>query len=127
MIAKMPGQMAPNERWIKGWEIGLDPSRELEVSQELINFFVRFWKISRLDDKSKTTRGRYSAALQSLGGYLVEHAISEDGVNSSADELIKECVDLGEGPLIYPDNEVWQSEIDTVSRKLLKYIRKEIT
>ena len=72
--------MKPNEKWIDDWQIGLNSDRERNVSCTLVNLFADFWKTQGLDEKSKTTRNRYSGGLHSLDGYLVELAILDDGL-----------------------------------------------
>lgn len=116
--------MIPNSKWTKDWQIGEDPSREKKVSDDLIRLFIDFWKCQGLDKKSKTTKNRYSGSLHSIGGYLVEQAISDDGVDKTTQELLSEHIGPFEGPLICHDNETWQNEIDMVSRKLHKYLKK---
>jgi len=115
--------MIPNRTWIKDWKIGENPSREKEVSNDLLTIFINFWKSQRIDEKAKTTKNRYSGALHSIGGYLVEQAVSEDDANMTSYELLSEHIGPYDGPLICHDNETWQKEIDMVSRKLHKYLK----
>jgi hypothetical protein len=114
--------MKPKNTWIDDWRYGVNPSLEKQTSEELIKLFLDFWLWANLDAKSKSTMQRYSAALHSLGGYLVEEA----GNGRRGDEEIRsflEChIDSGDGPLIHHDNENWQDELDTVCRKLYKYL-----
>ena len=116
-------EMRPNENWIDKWQIGLKPHREKCISAELVRVFIDFWNAQTLDDKSKTTRNRYSGALQALGGYLVEQSISNDGSDKTADDLFFQHVGPTDGPLIYHDNESWQGDIDMVCRKFYKYMK----
>ena len=113
--------MRPDPTWISDWRIGLAPSRETEVSRELVRVFAAFWDGEGLSEKAKTTRSRYSGALHALGGYLVEQAVSEEGRGKTADELLDELAGPDEGPLIHHDNETWQRDVDTVCRKLHRY------
>ena len=115
--------MNPNRKWIKDWQTGENTSREKKVAEDLFRIFIDFWEYQQLDQKSKTTKNRYSGALHSLGGYLVEQAILDDGVDKTTQELLSEHLDPYEGPLICHDNETWQNEIDKVSRKLHKYLK----
>lgn len=116
--------MKPTSEWIEDWQIGENPSREREVSDHLLRLFTDFWSFRRLNEKSKTTRNRYSGCLQALGGYLVEQAVfDDDGTEMTTDELLSEHVGPHEGPLIYLDNETWQNEIDMVCRSLYKYMK----
>ncbi len=117
--------MKPDHGWIEDWRVGVNPNREREVSDGFISIFADFWKTQSMDDKAKTTRNRYAAALHSIGGYLVEQAISAEGKNKTYYELVSECIGPDDGPLIHFDNETWQNEIDTVSRKLYKYMRNK--
>ena len=116
--------MKPNEEWIEDWRIGVDPAREREVATELVSLFAEFWNVQTLDDKSKTTRYRYSGGLHALGGYLVEQAISDDGLGMTADQLVSEHVGDDGGPLIAHDDEAWQDEIDMVCRKLCRHMTR---
>ena len=115
--------MKPERKWIDDWLIGLAPARERKVSNGFISLFADFWKKQALDGKAKTTRNRYSAALHAIGGYLVEQAISEDGKNKTCYELVAEHIGPYDGPFIHHDNELWQDEVDMVSRKLYKYMK----
>lgn len=115
--------MVPNNKWIEDWQMGVNPSREKQISLELFGVLTDFWKAQGLDEKAKTTKNRYSGALHSIGGYLVEQAISDDGTGKSAQELLSEHIGPYDGPLICHDNETWQNEIDMVSRKLHKYLK----
>lgn len=116
--------MKPNRQWIEDWEIGENTSREVRISEELLQVFSNFWEAQKLDQKSKTTRNRYSAALHSLGGYLTEKAVYEKGnLDKSSADLLAEYVGPQEGPLICVDHESWQNEIDIVCRKLCKYLK----
>ena len=81
-------QMKPNSKWIEEWQIGEKPSIEKEIAKDLLHIFVDFWDKQNLDKKSKTTRNRYSSSLHALGGYLVEHAISEDDTDKSAHDRV---------------------------------------
>jgi len=90
----------------------------------LLDCFIHFWIMEKLDKKSKTTRNRYSNSLHALGGYLVERAISTEDSDKTANELLYEYISPDDGPLIYHDNEDWQDELDMVCRKIYKHIKK---
>ena len=114
--------MKPEQGWIEDWLLGENPAREDAIAHELLVLFVKFWEGEELDGKAKKTRRRYSSALHSLGGYLVETAVLDDGdMKKSTDELLDEYVTPYEGPLICMDNEAWQNEIDMACRKLHKF------
>ena len=115
--------MIPNGKWTKDWQIRENTSREKKIADDLIKVFIDFWKHQGIDEKSKTTKSRYSGALHSTGGHLVEQAISDDGADKSAQELLSEHIGPNDGPLICRDNETWQNEIDMVSRKLHNYLK----
>jgi hypothetical protein len=119
--------MKPNKNWVKDWQIGENPAREHTLSDDLIRLFMDFWDALALDEKSKSTRNRYAAALHALGGYLVEKGISEDGSDMTADELLYEYISPYEGPLIHHDEEAWQEELDMVCRKLYKFMESRKT
>lgn len=114
--------MKPTHKWIKDWNFGIEPSLEKETAEELIRLFQEFWEWANLESKSKTTKQRYSAALHTLGGYLIEE--TEKGVreNRGIWDFVKSYIDSGDGPLIYHGNEAWQEELDTVCRKLYKFL-----
>ena len=116
--------MEPTTKWIDDWKIGVKPSREDEFSAELFGYFIHFWNKEKLSDRSKTTINRYSTALHALGGYLVEQAISSQGLNKTAYELLSECISPNDGPLIYDQDKNWQYELDMVCRKLYKHMKK---
>ncbi|MFZ0611244.1 MAG: hypothetical protein WAM73_03310 [Desulfobacterales bacterium] len=117
--------MQPNERWLSDWHIDSAPSREKKVAGELLEIFISFWEVQGLNEKSKSTKNRYSGSLQALGGYLVEMAVSAKYRSMPARDLILEHISEFDGPLIHYDNEVWQNEIDMVCRKLYKFLRKK--
>ena len=70
--------MKPNSKWINDWHTGIESAREAAISAELLKYFMDFWDKMKLDEKSKTTKRRYSSSLHALGGYLVEKATSDD-------------------------------------------------
>jgi hypothetical protein len=115
----------PELFWINDWELGEDSERELMISKELLECFRTFWDTQQLDGKAKNTRNRYSNALHALGGYLVEKAISEDGLPMTTNELLTEHIDSAGGPLIHHGEEAWQDEIDLVCRKLYKHLKAQ--
>ena len=115
---------APNKKWINDWKCGVDPAREKELGKYFVEVFSSFWEDTSLGCKSKTTINRYSGALFCLGGYLVKEGIDFE-VDKSACELLMENLDEYEGPLIHLDNETWQKEIDTVCKKLFKYLKSK--
>lgn len=114
--------MKPDSTWITDWRSAEASSGGREVSRELLRIFIAFWDAEGLSKKAKTTQYRYSAALHSLGGYLVEQATDEDGKHKTAHELLRESVGPDDGPLICHDNETWQRELDMVCRKLHRYL-----
>jgi len=117
--------MKPNIKWIDDWQIGVNPSREDQISIDLLNFFLDFWDKEKLEEKSKTTRNRYYASLHALGGYLVEQGISDEDLNKTTYELLSEYVGADDGPLIYYENEDWQAGVDMVCRKIYEHIKKK--
>jgi len=114
--------MKPTNDWIKDWRYGAATSQEEKISIELLRIFEDFWGWSNIEKKSKSTRQRYSAALHSLGGYLVEEVGKGHCASKTTHEFLKGYIDSGCGPLIHHDNESWQNELDTVCRKLFQYL-----
>lgn len=114
--------MKPDKKWITDWHHGVEPELEKKTSEELLIAFQDFWNSTCLDAKSKSTKQRYTGALHALGGYLVEEAVNGKRGNKSIYDFLKSYIDCGDGPLIYHDNEAWQSEFDTVCRKLYKFL-----
>lgn len=114
--------MKPTEKWIEDWRYGMEPKLEQKTAEELIKEFQAFWIWANLESRSKTTKQRYSGALHALGGYLVEE--TGKGVRSGMGirEFLEVYIASGDGPLIYHDNEACQDELDTVCRKLYKYL-----
>ena len=111
------------DRKLEDWKIGENNSKEETLGKEFVQIFQDFWKKSNLENKSKTTQNRYSGSLHALGGYLVEKGIYEDKKMNS-EELLFEHLTEYDGPLIHYNNEDWQNELDMVSRKLYKFIKK---
>ncbi|EFI34809.1 hypothetical protein Dthio_PD2192 [Desulfonatronospira thiodismutans ASO3-1] len=113
--------MQPTESWIKDWSYGLSPAEEREISGELVRIFQKFWCWAELDQKSKSTQQRYSASLHAMGGWAVQE-VAEKKARMDAHRLLVEATSGGGGPLIYLDREEWQKELDTVCRKLSKFL-----
>jgi len=113
--------MRPILQWAEDWEIGIDVPKESKISQHILDIFVEFWDDEGIEKKSKSTLNRYRAALISLGSYVVEKSISEEGVGKTAEELLLLCIDEQGGPLLFQDEETWQNELGMVCRKLHKY------
>lgn len=121
--------MQPTEEWIEEWIVGLNLTYEREVGSALLGVFSGFWETAELGQKSETTQRRYSGSLHALGGHLVAQAssaISGEDETRSLHELLWEAVELGEGPLIFPDHEQWQRELDTTCRKLRRYLKDPV-
>ena len=113
--------MKPILQWTEDWEIGIDIPRESQISRQVLDHFVEFWNDEEIENKSKSTLNRYRAALMSLGSYIVEQSISEEGMGKSVKELLLMSIDDEGGPLLFQDEETWQNELDMVCRKLHKY------
>jgi phage repressor protein C with HTH and peptisase S24 domain len=113
--------MKPDRTWIKDWRIGKSPSAEGVVAQELLDLFSSFWEETGLEAKAITTQRKYSGALHALGGHILEKAVSEQEPAPVRD-LVPEAIESGYGPLIFPENPTWQDELDTVCRKLYRYL-----
>ncbi len=116
--------MKPTEAWTDDWRIGISPAKEGEIGRELMAIFQRFWESTDLYKKSKSTKQRNSGALHALGGWAVEKAV-EDNASIDAHQLLLEATSGGDGPLIYLDREEWQKELDTVCRKLYKFLASQ--
>jgi len=114
--------MKPETKWATDWRYGVEPELEKKTSEELLLVFQDFWNGTCLETKSKSTKQRYAGALHALGGYLVEEAVNGNRGNKLIYDFLKSYIDSGDGPLIYHDNEAWQSELDTVCRKLYKFL-----
>ncbi|MGH8192384.1 MAG: hypothetical protein ACREP2_13175 [Rhodanobacteraceae bacterium] len=115
---------SPDSKWAKDWQVGVNPTLEKSISNGLIAVFSRFWDAENLDTKSKSTRQRYSGALHALGGYLVQQAVQDGANDDSVYARLLGSVEGGEGPLIFPDNEGWQRELDAACRKLSRYLKR---
>jgi len=116
--------MKPKESWIEDWRYGTAPEKERVISEELLGIFQQFWLWADLDRKSKSTRQRYSDALHALGGWAVEKAGDESSA-IDAHQILVNATSGGDGPLIHLDREQWQRELDTVCRKLYKFLVSE--
>jgi len=114
--------MKPKTKWITDWRFGVEPELEKKTSEELLVIFQDFWNGACLETKSKSTKQRYAGALHALGGYLVEEGVNGIRGDKSIYDFLKGYIDSGDGPLIYYDNEAWQSELDTVCRKLYQFL-----
>ena len=114
--------MKPTEKWVEDWLYGLGPTLEEKTAKELIKEFQAFWTWANLESKSKTTKQRYSVALHSLGGHLVKETGKKSRSDMGIRKFLKRYVDSGGGPLLHHDHERWQDELDTVCRRLYKYL-----
>ena len=117
--------MKPLINSTKDWQVGINKVREEDVALEILKIFSEFWYEASIEKKSKSTVNRYRAALQSLGGYIVEKSVTDDdSIRLNANELIFESINEDGGPLVFHDNEAWQNELDMVCRKLHKFLQK---
>jgi hypothetical protein len=107
--------MRPDDSWIEQWSVGHSPAKEDEASRELLRIFRKFWTAEELDRKSKSTRSRYAGSLHALGSQLVEKVGYTDLEVPIGDHL-------GEGPLIWQENEAWQRELDATCGKLERFL-----
>lgn len=114
--------MEITKQWVTDWKIGENVERESELGNELVTIFTLFCEQICLAQKSKTTQNRHRGALHALGGYIVEQGIYENTQFSAMQLLLDNCDEDG-GPLIHIHNETWQREVDTVCKKLFRYLQ----
>lgn len=112
----------PCDKWTSDWTFGVKQKREKEISSEIIILFKAFWGYQSIEEMSPTSKRRYSAALHALGGYIVEQAVKPENYKLSALDLLYKEIDKTGGHLVYFDEESWQKELDTVCKKLYKFI-----
>jgi len=118
--------MKPNSKWINDWHTDIESAREDVIAAELLKYFVDLWDKMKLDEKSKTTKKRYSNSFHALGGYLVKQSISDDDdLDDTVDELLSKYIESEGGPFIYYDDESWQEEFDMVCRKIYKFMERK--
>ena len=111
--------------WQKDWELKENPKKEKEISLKLIEVFKAFLIDYKIDEKSKKTKERYYWHLHALGGYIIEQAIyDEEYQDNETMEILLEQLSPYEGPLIYHSNESHQKELDTVCKRLYKFLKK---
>lgn len=118
--------MRPTEGWKQDWGCGENAKFENETGAQFVFIFQNFWKYENLDAKSKTTQRRYSNALHALGGYLIAEAIRLGDYDRHPIQMVLDSLSPFEGPLVSPDNETCQRGIDTVCRKLYKYMQQSL-
>ncbi|MBW1939159.1 MAG: hypothetical protein JRI67_10435 [Deltaproteobacteria bacterium] len=122
----MVTSIIPCDAWIEDWLVGVKPKEEAELGKSLILVFSQFWNAKGLDDNSKNTKYRYSCALHSLGGYLIEQIYDYEMVKynneMTTEELLLGYIDADGGPLIHHNENAWQREVDAVCKKLYKYL-----
>lgn len=118
--------MKPEKSWLDDWQLGVNQKRESAVAKELLNLFVDFWNKQNFDDKSKTTRYRYSNGLYALGNYIVAQSVSDDGLDKSLEDLLIPDVNAYEGPLVFQDNEHAQENFDCVCRKFYYFLKGKV-
>jgi hypothetical protein len=114
----------PQYSWKTEWRLGVDTRFESKIGEEIIEVFSAFWRDEGIGERSKSTRQRYEGALHALGGYLVQKAVEREESQRSGREMVRSAVEADEGPLIHLDNLSWQQELDTVCRRLNKYLQK---
>ena len=117
--------MKPAEDWIEDWVCGVDEKRERLIGRELVTIFQGFWNKLNLDSKSKSTRNRHANALHALAGHIIEDAIRREVLDCEPRRRLMDSLYDDEGPLVYHDNENYQRELDSVCRKLYKYLKAE--
>jgi len=119
--------MKPVLQWTEDWGPGLDTPKECEISQQILDLFVEFWDGEEIEKKSKSTLNRYRAGLMSLGAYILELSVSDEGMGKTPNELLLMSINHEGGPLLFQDEENWQNEIDMVCRKLHNfYVHKNL-
>jgi hypothetical protein len=120
--------LRPNPAWLEDWKVGVFPDLESDLCRWMLQVFSDFWTDANLDEKSISTQRRYSNALHAIGGYAIDQLVRQQYPSSVAFyELFISFFSPIEGPLIFQDEEAWQREIDTVSKKLYKYFKSRKT
>ena len=110
--------------WEDNWHI-IDGDREL--SRKLIPLFDAYLKALKERGVARSTFNRHKSACHAIGGYIVERVYNyqRDKYEESerGEDILLRYVDGVDGPLIHHDDEAWQREVDTTSRKLYKFIK----
>ena len=111
--------------WEQNWHI-VDGDELL--AKELMPVFEAYLVSLQAKGASKSTMTRHKNACRAIGGYIMDQVFKYEWEHLdepwNGEEIIFQCVYGFSGPLIHQDNETWQKEIDTTSRKLYNFILK---
>jgi hypothetical protein len=108
------------EQWPKSWE-GI--TEDIPYGKKLIEIFMLFIEDMKSKKLSAKTINEHIDNLWMLGGYIIEQLnYYEEKQEIEPLEMVKACIDSGDGPLIYDFSEYQQERFDATCRKLYRYL-----
>ncbi|MHB8078178.1 MAG: hypothetical protein ACYDIE_02855 [Candidatus Krumholzibacteriia bacterium] len=113
--------LRPDESWLDEWREDISSRRAEALARELLALFGDFWEHAAFGAMSRTTQRRHADSLAALGRELIMRSREATG-RRSARVLLLDTVEAADGPLLFPDDETWQRELDATCRRLLRWL-----
>ena len=114
--------------WVRDWNCSDDDEK---LSNELICIFEDFFSMLRETNLSHKTIKKHESSCHALGGYIISEIFGYENDLDLAElppkEILNNYISSHEGPLIYPQHEAFQNEIDSTCKKLFKFINQHRT
>lgn len=111
--------------WEKDWHVA---NGDEQLSRKLIPIFEAYLNDLLQKGVSKSTLNRHQNACCAIGSHIVDrvYGYELDKVEESelGIDILLRYVDADEGPLVFQNDEAWQREVDTTSRKLFKFLTR---
>lgn len=107
-------------QWPDSWE---GVKEDIPYGQKLIEIFVPFIKDMKSKKLSAKTINEHIDNLWILGGNIIGQLnYYEEKREVEPLEMVKGCIDSGDGPLIHDFSEYQQDRFDATCRKLHRYL-----
>lgn len=110
--------------WEDDWHI---ESGDKVLAGKLLPIFEAYLKSLQKKGVAKSTFNRHKSACHAIGGYIIDRVFhyqwDKYKESEQGEDILLRYLDGYDGPLIHQDNESWQREVDTTSRKLYTFIK----
>ncbi|KEQ18703.1 hypothetical protein [Endozoicomonas numazuensis] len=120
--------MEKYSEWPREWNCS---DEDEKLSKELTSIFKGFLTMLKESNLSEKTIRRHKSSCHALGGYIISEIFGYEHDIELAElppkEILNNYITQYEGPLIYPQHETWQKEIDSTCKKLFKFINQQRT
>ena len=116
--------MSFTKDWPSDWNICKE---DFLVSEKIVPIFESYLQSLKEKGVSKSTFNRHKGSCHSLGGYIIREIFNHDDNpfkgNETGQAILLHFLNGYDGPLIHPDNETCQREVDTTCKKLYKALK----